>query len=193
VLPAGTLLAPGYAAPWRSVSDRADQARQANVVENVGIDPDRPTWEGSAALDASGIAVLVVAPVLDLAERWLTRAVADLARRQDLVVVCGPGGLDNAAAGTGQLGSYTLTGRLRDLLPRRSVIAVLVSDHPDAERQEFAAIAGLIETSAVAVAVVLGPDPVPVAALLARHLQTGTLLLLDRDGYRRIVRDPSPA
>jgi len=172
------------------VSDRADQACQANVVENVGTDLDRPTWEGSVALDASGVAVLVVAPGLDLAERWLTKTVADLARRQDLVVVCGPG---NPASGTGQLGSYTLTGQLRDLLPRRSVIAVLVSDHPEAERQEFAAIAGLIESSAVAVAVVFGPDPVPVAALLARHLQTGTLLLLDRDGYRRIVRDPSPA
>jgi hypothetical protein len=154
----------------------------------VGVDLDWPRWEGSATLDQSGVAVLVVADGLDLAELWLTHSVADFARRHDLVVVCGGGSPD-----TGHLGTYALLTQLRDMLPRRTVIAVLVSDHPDAARQEFATIANLIDSGAVAVAVVLAADLTPIASLLARHLETRTLLRLDRDGYEPIPPDPAPA
>jgi len=172
------------------------------------MDLDRPGWG-----DRSGVAVLLVPVGLDPAEHGLTSTVADLARRQDLVVVCGSDGTD-----AGHLGSYSLTSELRTLLPRRSVIAVLVSDHyragtdgagtdgartdgartdgagtDEAARQEFAAIASLLDNGAVVVAVALASDPVPVAALLARHLETCSLLRLDRGGCRRVSPDPSSA
>jgi hypothetical protein len=158
------------------------------VVESVGVDLDWPRWEGSATLDRSGVAVLVVADGLDLAEQWLSYSVADFARQHDLVVVCGAEGTHS-----GPLGSYALTAQLREMLPRRAVIAVLVSDHSDAARQEFATIANLIDSSAVAVAVVLAEDVVAVAVLLARHLETLALLRLDRDGYQPISSDAGPA
>jgi hypothetical protein len=126
------------------------------------------------------VAVLVVAHGPDVTEQWLTHSVADLARRQDLVVVCGSGEPCND-----HLAPYALTTRLREKLPRRSVIAVLVSDHPDAGRHEFATIANLLDDGAVTVAVTLA-DPLPVAVRLARHLKTHTFLRLGRDGYRRI-------
>ena len=167
------------------------------------MDLDRPGWG-----DRSGVAVLLVPVGLDPAEHGLTSTVADLARRQDLVVVCGSDGTD-----AGHLGSYSLTSELRTLLPRRSVIAVLVSDHyragtdgagtdgaradgagtDEAARQEFAAIASLLDNGAVVVAVALASDPGPVAALLARHLETCSLLRLDRGGCRRVSPDPSSA
>jgi len=156
---------------------------QTYVVETVDIDLDRRGWG-----DRSGVAVLLVPCGLDPAEHGLTSTVADLARRQDLVVVCGSDGTD-----AGHLGSYGLTTELRDLLPRRAVIAVLVSDHSDAARQELAAIANLLDNGAVVVAVALASDPLPVAALLARHLETCSLLRLDRGGYQRVSPDPSSA
>jgi len=147
-------------------------------VEPVQIDQKWPRWEGSATLDQSGVAVLVAAHGLDVAEPWLTHSVADLARRQDLVVVCGS---DKPHAE--HLAPYALTTRLREKLPRRPV---LISDHPDAGRHEFATIANLLDDGAVTVAATLAADPLPVAAHLARHLKTRTFLRLDRDGYRRI-------
>lgn len=145
------------------------------------IDQNWPRWESSATLDQSGVAVLIVPHSPAGAGQWLTHSIADLARRQDLVVVCGSGCPDTA-----YLASYALTTRLREQLPRRPVIAVLVSDHPDAGRHEFATIAKILEDGAVTVAVTLAADPLPVAAHLARHLQTHTFLRLDQDGYRRI-------
>lgn len=145
------------------------------------IDQNWPRWEGSAALDQSGVAVVVVAHGPDVAEPWLTHSVADLARRQDLVVVCGSG-----EPHAEHLAPYALTTRLREKLPRRPVIAVLVSDHPDAGRHEFATIATLLDDGAVTVAATLATDPLPVAAHLARHLKTRTFLRLGRDGYRRV-------
>ena len=150
------------------------------------IDRNWPRWEGSATLDRSGVAVLVVVHGPDVAERWLTLSVADLARRQDLVVVCG-----SAGPNTEHLAPYALTTRLRDELPRRAVIAVLVSEHPDAGRHEFSTIANLIDDGAVTVAATLAADPLPVAAHLARHLQTHTFLRLDRTGYRRLSSAPA--
>lgn len=165
------------------------------MVETVDIDLDRPGWGDRATLDGSDVAVLIVPPALGPAEPGLSGTVAALARRQDLVVVC-----VSDATGDGPLGSYGLTSELRDLLPRRDVIAVLVSDHSDAgsdrcaaARQEFAAIASLLDNGAVVVAVALAPDPVPVAVLLARHLETCSLLRLDRGGYQRASPDPSSA
>lgn len=145
------------------------------------IDQNWPRWEASATLDRSGVAVLVVANGPDVAEHWLAHSVADLARRQDLVVVCG-----SAEPPDDHLAPYALTTRLREKLPRRSVIAVLVSDHPDAGRHEFATIADILDDGAVTVAVTLAADPLPVAAHLARHLRTNTFLRLDRDGFRRL-------
>jgi hypothetical protein len=144
------------------------------------IDLERPRRNGTALLDrSSGVAVLAVTAGLDVAEQGLTGTVVDLARRQDLALVCGPGGP----------GPYALTSHLRAALPRRPVIAVLVSDRPDAARQEFAAIANLLDNGAVAVAVALCAEPERVARLLAEHLRTYALLRLDRAGYRRFSQD----
>jgi hypothetical protein len=154
----------------------------------VEIDADSTGRDSDPELDRSGVSVLVIMDGLDLVEQRLTRTVADLARRQDLVVVCGSGAQD-----AGGPGPYTLTSQLREMLPRRAVVAVLVSDHPDAAREEFATIADLLDNGPVAVAVASAPDPQPVAVLLARHLQTSSLLRLDRDGYQCISPGPSPA
>lgn len=171
----------GGTLPLESESCTAPITSIKTTVETVQIDRNWPRWEGSATLDQSGVAVLVAAHGLDVAEPWLTHSVADLARRQDLVVVCG-----SSQPHAEHLAPYALTTRLREKLPRRSVIAVLISDHPDAGRHEFATIAGLLDDGAVTVAATLAADPLPVAAHLARHLKTHTFLRLDRDGYRRI-------
>jgi len=176
-----------YAASGKRKLHNAYQSIKSTV-ETVRIDQNWPRWEGSATLDQSGVAVLVVAHGPDVTEQWLAHSVADLARRQDLVVVCGSGEPQNEL-----LASYALTTRLREKLPRRSVIAVLVSDPPDAGRHEFATIANLLEEGAVTVAVTVGADPLQVAAHLARHLRTNTLLRLHRDGYQRVSSAPARA
>jgi hypothetical protein len=132
--------------------------------------------------------VLLVASGRDLSEEWLTNSVADLARRQDVVVVCPVGDPDATPHG-----SYTFTSQLRDLLPRRVVIAVLVSERPDAAGQEGATIASLVDDGAIAVAVARAADMTPVAAGLARCLRTRTLLQLSRDGFRRVALDAPTA
>jgi hypothetical protein len=139
-------------------------------------------------LDRSGVCVLAVAPEVDPTDQRLTSVFGALARNNDLVIVCGNGELDN-----GLLASYALTVQLRDMLPRRTVLAVLVSDHPDAARQEFDTIASLVHNSAVTVAIARAADQMPVAARLVRHLQTGALFRLDLTGCRSVATDLPPA
>jgi hypothetical protein len=153
----------------------------------VKIALNSPEWASMVTLDRSGVTVLVVAPDVDPTDQRLTSTLGDLARHHDLVIVCGTGELDN-----GLLASYALTMQLRDLLPRRTVVAVLVSDHPDAARQEFDTIANLVDNSAVTVAIAHATDQIPVAVRLARHLQTRTLLRLDRTGCTPIGTDRPP-
>ena len=166
----------------------AQDGRCAGPLRAVETVLNSPKQDEIGALDPSGVAVLMVAPGVDPGEQWLIRAIADLARRQDLVIVYGIGEPDS-----GYLASFTLTKQLRDKLPRRPVVAVLVSDHPDAARQEFDTIANLLDNSAIAIAITRAADQNPVAVQLAGHLQTRAVLQLDMTGYQPAPTDPPPA